>query len=182
MSKPAEKIQIQLPVTLTQEAYNALISAANSPTPMVSMSSWAGWLLAMYAGGGMMLQPSHLQTIAANTGASPKTPEEVVKACLKSAAMQDGQHTFTVQVDPSLWAPLEELARWRNATVQEVLTTAANQMLQNGWIESLVPEHRVDLVEADHKMLSDWLGTKAFTGRQLVEWLQSLKSDAKVAA
>lgn len=128
----------------------------------------------MYANGGLMLQPSHLQRLREQTGKPLLEVEEIVAAVQSTAGQKDGQHVFQIEVDPAIIEPLEQMAKDQDWTIQDLLRDATATFMTNGWLYDFNPGQGPIYVKDSARLeLDEIMGSKAYTGQNVLDKLKS---------
>ena len=155
------KVLLNIPVELPAATYDQIKAFAKVEDPAPKIQAWVKWFLGQYASGGLMLSSAELKQVERHTGIELATGRQVVDVILKGAGMEDGQHTYRIQLDPAFITPAEETAKSQGVTMQHLVEDAINTMLENGWLYTFVPEGGVARFSR-----SDWSVIQKATNKQ----------------
>jgi hypothetical protein len=157
------KILVSIPAfELPASEFEAIKVAANTDDPLPKIQSWVKWFLSNYASGGLMLSGSEVRQVEKSTGQQLANGREVVAALLKAGGMEEGLHTFRVQLDPVWIAPAKETAAAQGVELEHLISDALNSMLGNGWLYEWVLNGGTARFTKE-----EWDGIKALTGKAI---------------
>ncbi len=100
------------------------------------LSSAATVLIRDLASGGMMLDPDSVARIDKVAGQHSNGPE-LARAVENAFAQDAGRMVVKWYIDPTYYGSLEENARIRGCTVQEMVQDGMNWVMEQGWLWDL---------------------------------------------
>ena len=140
MAKAKNPIQIQVPITLSPEAYEFAQKHAKDGDLSGTVASWCSYYLDNQARGGIALEPVDHQYLAdLNGGKRFKDSRSLVTAVEKGLKREGGQFSVTVAIDPLDYPALKENAENANLTVEEFVDGIVKHIFASGWLYSFTP-------------------------------------------
>ncbi len=135
-------VQLQVAITIQPQAYEFLEKNAKNGDVSATLASWAGYWLENQARGGILMEPSDHDYLAEmNGGKRFKDSRSLVRAIEKGMNRNEGQHTFTINVDPAHFPALKENADAGGLTVEESLDGIVQMIFSNGWVYDFSPKN-----------------------------------------
>ena len=99
----------------------------------------------------------------------------IVEHVERAVGRRGARYVYEVVLDPSLAKPLESIARFRNTTVDRIMTDVINYGVHMGWIYR-VPGGRQTVVFSDEQMseLAQLLGLKPqdVNSASILDWIR----------
>jgi predicted HicB family RNase H-like nuclease len=140
MAKSTKSTNIQIPLELSipQADHEVLEEAASKESISVQeyIHACVSKYLSAYANGGLMLSAEDLVAIGETSGQEITSSSDIVDAIL-SRAEDHSPNSFTISVDPSVMANVEESARVIGVSIEQWVHNCWGHILANGWLYAI---------------------------------------------
>ncbi len=169
-------VSIQVPISASDYAY--LEKNAGGKPPAEKLAAYTRWFISRQARGGLMLEPEDCDYLAKiNKDTRFANSKDVVRAVEIALKRVDGQHSFTIAVDPEFYQAIEEQANFNGTTVEKFLEHVGNQVLVNGWYAEFTPANGMlmPIAESDLATARRVLNKFHFTGQDVAAALARLE-------
>jgi hypothetical protein len=178
MAKQPETVAFNLPLEIPKSDFEKLVEVSKSDA-ISTLKSWVPWWVSNQLGGGIMLQPSHVDHLNRLRDGQPfREATEIVKYVEKALNREDGQYTFQVPVDPAIMPSVDERAKQCGVEPKDLIQRAITIALTHPdlmGIAASMPDTMVfepeDLVE-----MRQLMGKGAFYGKEVLAELKRLKA------
>lgn len=174
-SKPrSTDVVFSLDFTLTQERFAYLAEMAQAKdTPLRKAQSAILGLVEQASAGGLMLTADELERIKQSTGVDPSCGEDLLPFLVEGTGREEGKLVVKFLVDPAYITPLEEIAKVRGGSVEDIVRETLEVCFDNGWYEQLPMEHLpLRVTPGDREKLEQLLGGTFATGSDLVKLIE----------
>ena len=166
-------VTVQIPMTTEIRKY--LEDNAFGDLP-VTLSKWLTFWLENTAGGGLMLEAVDVELLSKLAGKPFMNSKQVIQMVQVALRREEGQCSFTVQIDPGWFEPLKEIAVSQGrASVEEMLTEFVNDVIEEVWGYNLHPDRVARFTLAQWKEVQEITGRASVTGTDILKSLQELK-------
>lgn len=173
-NKTQESVGFPVAVSLPREDADRLRKSNQS------VADVANFLVGEHARGGIMLAADRVHYIQTFCSSAVRTSADVM-AVIENAVQRrsfDGSLCIQYSVDPSLAAPLEELARSNGRTVDSLVHEALDIVLTNSWLYQLEPSGcTLHLTMEQRKEIEDITGKEINNGETIMKVIRKLKAD-----
>lgn len=133
------------------------------------LSAVARGVLESLAHGAILIAPGLVQRMAEALGRTP-SDEEIVENFEKGLQRKGGRISVTIDIDPAYTAAIEEHARLRGISIEEVLRDNLAYAAEQGWLWDVFPPlERVVMTPGMKEELVELMGQDFWNGTQLAE-------------
>jgi|CXWL01.1.fsa_nt_gi hypothetical protein len=129
--------------------------------------------LAAYSQGAFVITDSDIERMSKSTGIRVNSANKVVELVEVSVGRQAGAYEFKVAADPSMIESMNDMAKVRSMTLDQVIQEAWDTIVMSGWLWQ-VPSYCTTFIvnESEKQELMGWLGKTTFTGKDVVDFIR----------
>ncbi len=175
MSKVGARAQnTTIPVTLSvpESVVGNLEERAKGADLNTAVKGLLEEFLIAFSGGAVVITPQDITRISKAVGEKVDTSAKIVKAAESGAGRKGSEYEFMLSIDPCWLPSVNEIARGRNSTVEEVIRECWQIATMNGWFYSIQPNClQFAFNEEDKRRVSEAMGKTPLTGRDIAEFI-----------
>lgn len=169
----AKQITLQLgPIKIDEAELEAFKKQNGEDTYLYKLASWAGYFLNHYLRGGVMLTATDLDNIQKSTDTTITSPEDVMAAVQSAKGRKRGMHTVEVELDPVWWPAAEEVAKWQECKVDDLVNEMVNTCVGNNWLFDWQPPETIPVGREELAEIKKLVGAGHVSGGVLVNALR----------
>lgn len=139
VTKPAAAVTVPLTLNIPEFAYAYLEKNAQGD-PVKKLSQWITYYLSQVAMGGLMIEAvDHDHLAELRDGKRFRSSREAAREIEKALKREDGQFSYTLQIDPAYIKSVEERAVEQGVTVESFVKDLFAYIMGSGFVYDFTP-------------------------------------------
>jgi hypothetical protein len=138
-AKQAQVVTIPVTINVSEAVYGYITKNAGEPiTP--KLQSWLNFYLSQMASGGLMLESvDHDHLAELRDGKRFRTSAQLAREVEKALKREEGQYSYTLQIDPAYVKSVEDRATEQGVSTQQFVADLFAYIMGSGFVYDFTP-------------------------------------------